>query len=419
MKKLIPLLVCASALFAAEPAQELIQLAKKPQSAAFKEKLLALTKPADRKDGRAWAGYLGDFVFAVDTPATPQFFFDEAPGAKPLRLKGTDTWIATASGATGRSHNYYWQVDGKPLLAAPLMLPNDVPAFGPLSYEKPGVPQGKLSEKMVHTSQIYPGMKSDYWVYVPAQYDPAKPAALMVWQDGAGLASRTSSSRLLNVIDNLTHEKKIPVAIQVMISPGMIGERRMRSIEYDSVDDTYARFLRDEILKDVEAKYNIRKDGYSRFISGSSSGAICSLTVAWFHNEHFTRVLSGVGSYTSIQWKPFQKEGGNIYPFLIRKSPRKNIRIWLSDGHNDLENDHGSWPLQNIAMANSFKRMEYDFHFDMGNAQHNGMHLNSQLPEALTWIWRGYDPARTSETYTMDPAEKSKPYWRVKALNRE
>jgi enterochelin esterase-like enzyme len=418
--KLLTLILSAAAVFAAEPAQELVQLAKKsPQSAAFRDKLMAETKADDRKAGRAWVGYLGDFVFAVDTASTPSFFFDETAGGKPVRLKGSDTWIVTGSGATGRSHNFYWQVDGKPLLAAPLLLPNDVPAFGPLSYEKPGVPQGTMSEKIVHTSKIYDGMQADYWVYVPAQYDSAKPAALMVWQDGAGYTQRPGRSRLLAVVDNLIHEKKMPVAIQVLISPGTIGERRMRSVEYDSVDDKYARYLRDEILKDVEAKYNIRKDGYSRFIAGESSGAICAFNVAWWHNEHFTRVLSRIGSYTSIQWDPWKKEGGNIYPFLIRKSDRKNIRVWMSDGHNDLENNHGSWPLQNIALANSLKMKEYDFHFVFGNAQHNTQHGNAELPEALTWLWRGYDPAKTSETYVMDPAEKTKPYFRVKTLNRE
>lgn len=418
--KLITFICSAALLLGAEPAQELVQLAKKsPQSASFKEKLMALTKPEDRKTGRAWVGYLGDFVFAVESASQPQFYWDEVHAGKPVKLKGSDIWIMTPSGKTGRSHNYYWIVNGKQMVNAPLMLPNDVPGYGPLSYEKEGVPKGTLSEKIVHTSQIYEGMKADYWVYVPAQYNAATPAALMVWQDGAGLTNRTAGARLLTVVDNLIHEKKMPVAIQVLISPGMIGERRMRSVQYDSVDDKYGRYLRDEILKEVEAKYNIRIDGYSRFISGSSSGAICAFNVAWWHNEHFTRVLSWVGSYTSIQWDPWKKEGGNIYPFLIRKTPKKNIRIWLTDGHNDLENNHGSWPLQNIAMANSLKMKEYDFHFFFGSAQHNGVQGASDLPEALTWIWRGYDPAKTTEMYTMDPAEKERPYFRVKDLNRE
>ena len=70
-------------------------------------------------------------------------------------------------------------------------------------------------------------------------------------------------------------------------------------------------------------------------------------------------------------------------------------------------------------MANSLKMKEYDFHFYFGSAQHNGIQGASDLPEALTWIWRGYDMAKTSEIYTMDAAETAKPYFRVKALNRE
>ena len=111
---------------------------------------------------------------------------------------------------------------------------SDVAAYGPDSYAHAGVPEGKLSEKMVHTSKIYEGMKSDYWIYVPAQYDPGKAAALMVWQDGQGRTQRDGATRAQIVFDNLSHQKRIPVMIHVFISPGLIGMRRMRSIEYDN-----------------------------------------------------------------------------------------------------------------------------------------------------------------------------------------
>ena len=57
-------------------------------------------------------------------------------------------------------------------------------------YARPGVPQGRISEKLVHTSKLYGGMQSNYWIYVPAQYNPAVPAALMVWQDGERYITR-------------------------------------------------------------------------------------------------------------------------------------------------------------------------------------------------------------------------------------
>ena len=197
------------------------------------------------------------------------------------------------------------------------------------------------------------------------------------------------------------------------------GKQRMRSIEYDTMDDRYARFLRDEIVPEVAKKYNLRTDSYSRAIAGNSSGGICAFNAAYRHPELFSRVLSRVGSFTSIQWKPGVIDGGNLYPFLIRKDTKKNIRVWLQDGYNDLENNHGSWPLQNIAMANSLKMMEYDFHLSWGNGAHSGNPGNSELPDEMMWLWRDYDPGRTEQTFTMDAAEKAKPMFRVRTLNRE
>jgi enterochelin esterase family protein len=329
------------------------------------------------------------------------------------QIKGPNLWLATGKLVTGTSHNFHYMIDGKKTGGS-----TDVAAYGPDSYEHPGVPQGKLSEKIVHTSKLYEGMQTDYWIYVPAQYDPKTPAALMVWHDGQGLIARDGGSRLQNVIDNLIHQKKIPVMINVFISPGKIGDRAMRSILYDTVSDKHARFLRDEILADVQAKYNIRKDGYSRGIAGNSSGGISSFNVAWWQPDQFSRVLSRIGSFTSIQWHPGELDGGNVYPNMIRKQPKRNIRVWLQDGAEDLENNHGSWPLQNIQMANSLKMREYDFHLSFGSGTHNGAHGNSETPEELTWLWRGYDPAKTEQSYEMDPAEKEKPFFRVKIYNR-
>jgi enterochelin esterase-like enzyme len=375
---------------------------------------LSQLPPGDVKKGTAVVSDGADFLFAIESSQTPTLFIDSEP-VGPMRRSGKDgVWTYSGKLKTGRSHAFYYMVDGK-LTGGK----TDIPAYGPDSYAQPGVPQGTLSEKMVHTSKIYEGMKSDYWIYVPAQYDPAKAAALMVWQDGQGLTQRDGATRAQIVFDNLTHQKKIPVMIHVFISPGLVGEKRMRSIEYDTVNDHYARFLRDEILPEVYARYNIRKDGYSRAIAGNSSGGICAFNAAWFQPDQFSRVLSRIGSFTSIQWQPGVIDGGNVYPFKIRKEPKRNIRVWLQDGTEDLENNHGSWPLQNIQMANSLKMEKYDFHLSLGNGTHNGAHGNSELPEELTWLWRDYDPSKTEQTYAIEPAEQAKPLFRVKIHNRE
>jgi enterochelin esterase-like enzyme len=381
---------------------------------AFREALLATLGEGPIQKGTAILGQGPDFVWAVEARQTPSLFVDGQPGPSMKHVAGGNLWYAAGRLRTGTSHNFHYLIDGQKFGGQ-----TDVAAYGPDSYEQAGVPHGTLSEKLVHTSKIYPGMESDYWIYVPAQYDPQKPAALMVWQDGQGLVQRDGGTRAQIVFDNLMHQKKIPVMIQVFISPGKVGPRAMRSIEYDTVNDTFARFLRDEILADVAGKYNLRKDGYSRGIAGNSSGGICAFNVAWHQPDQFSRVLSRIGSFTSIQWHPGEIDGGNVYPFKIRKEPKRNIRVWLQDGSEDLENNHGSWPLQNIQMANSLKMMGYDFHLSFGNGTHNGAHGNAELPEEMTWLWRDYDPSRTEQKFEMEPAEKAKPLFRVKVYTRE
>jgi enterochelin esterase-like enzyme len=188
------------------------------------------------------------------------------------------------------------------------------------------------------------------------------------------------------------------------------------------VSDRYARFLRDEILADVQAKYNIRKDAYSRAITGLSSGAICSFNAAWQIPDLFSRVISWIGSFTSIQWKedPAIPDGGQDYPEKILRESKRNLRVWLQDGTEDQENPrYGSWPLANLRMANALKLKEYDFHFSLGKGTHNTAHGAAEFPAEMIWLWRDYDPSKTTQTYEMDPSEISKPPFRISVTNRE
>ncbi len=182
--------------------------------------------------------------------------------------------------------------------------------------------------------------------------------------------------------------------------------------------DRYARFLRDELLAEVQSKYNIRKDAYSRAITGLSSGGICALNVAWWQPDQFSRVLSWIGSYGSIQWQPGVLDGGDIYPFKVRKEEKRNIRVWLQDGEMDVEGPHGSWPLQNIQLANSLKFREYDFHFSYGQGNHNSAHGSSELSRigrvALARLRSGQDRAGISD----GGLEKAKLFTRVRIANR-
>jgi enterochelin esterase-like enzyme len=416
MKRLwLSVVVCAWSLGAQpHPLEELVNAARM-NSPSLKE-LLAKRSPNLKMNGGVWV-WGQDFLFAADSDGAASVSIDGQPATSLPKLAGSTFAVRVVKMRTGVTHSYQFYVDGKPLGAR-----RDIAGYNPDSYPKPGVAKGALSEKHTITSKIYDGATADYWVYASPDVDPARPAPLMVWQDGQAIVNGDLSTlRLFTVTENLIAQKLLPPVVHVMISPAIdTNKRSLRSVQYDTVSNRFGRYLMDEVLAEVEKTYKLRSDGYSRAIAGESSGAICAFNVAWQFNDKFTRVHSAIGSYTSIQWRPGEhQDGGNIFPFLIRKEAKKNIRVWQSDGSEDIENQFGSWPAQAVQFANSLKMKGYDFHFRFGEAAHNGAQASLDLPESLAWLWRDYDPAKTEQVYEQDPAEKEKPLFRFKITNRD
>lgn len=267
--------------------------------------------------------------------------------------------------------------------------------LGPDSLARhPGVKAGKAEQLKWTDSKVFPGTERDWWIYVPAAYDGntpgSAPACLMVFQDGGGWVSETGSFRVPIVFDNLIAAGQMPVTIGVFINPGKLKTQKdpkakpgNRSFEYDTLSDQYSRFLLEEIIPEVQKKYKITSDPEGWAIAGSSSGGICAFTVAWERPDKFRKVLSHIGSFTNIR-------GGHNYEAMIRKTDKKPIRVFLQDGSNDLDNEHGNWPLANQTMAKSLAFKGYDYKFVFGEGTHNAKHGASILPDSLRWLWRDY-----------------------------
>jgi len=258
--------------------------------------------------------------------------------------------------------------------------------LGPDSQKKEGIPKGIVT-KNEWQSKLYNNFR-EYWVYVPAQYDSTKPTALMIFQDGHSYVNDSGDFHVPIVYDNLIYQKKLPVTICLFVNPGHntkdYPENRFRASnradEYDVLDDRYAIMLMDEIIPELKKKYNISNDPKMHGIGGLSSGAICAFAAAWEHPEYFHRVLSHIGSYTNIR-------GGNNYPSIIRKHKKKDIKIFMQDGSNDLNNEHGDWWLANLEMESALKFKGYEFKFEKGSGSHSGKHGGAILPESLIWLW--------------------------------
>ncbi|MDZ4850717.1 MAG: alpha/beta hydrolase-fold protein [Pirellulaceae bacterium] len=269
--------------------------------------------------------------------------------------------------------------------------PDDQYELGPDSMARAaGVPVGKVEQLTMSDSKIFPGTTRDWWIYVPAQYDGKTPACLMVFQDGQGMVSDTGAFRVPIVFDNLIHKKEMPVTIGVFINPGKLKSQNdpkakpgNRSFEYDTLSDQYTRFLLEEIIPIVNTKAKLTDDPEGWAICGNSSGGICAFTAAWERPDKFRKVVSHIGSFTNIR-------SGHNYEALIRKTEKKPIRVFLQDGSNDLDNEHGNWPLANQTMAKSLAFKGYDYQFVYGEGTHNPKHGASIFPNTLRWIWRDY-----------------------------
>ena len=274
-------------------------------------------------------------------------------------------------------------------LAAPARVPDDYP-LGPDSQPQEGVPKGRVEGPFVWKSQIIENTFRRYWIYVPAQYDAAKPAALMVFNDGHKYVDTAAEYRVPVVFDNLIHKREMPVTIALFVNPGHGSEEfpapwreSNRPNEYDVLTDQYARMLIEEMVPEVRRKYAITTDPEGHGIGGASSGGICAFTAAWERPDFFRKVISHIGSFVSIR-------GGHVYPTLVRHSAKRPMRVFLQGGSNDLDNHWGSWPLANQQMAASLKFRGYDYRFEYGDGAHTHKHGGALLPDALRWLWRDY-----------------------------
>ena len=244
--------------------------------AAGLEQALRDTFSADSlQKGTAAAGEMGDFVWAVAADKGPSLQINTEPPIP--AFKAGSLWVVQSRLLTGAAYKYTWIADGKPIGGA-----NNLPAFGSDSYAKPGVPQGKLTGPIEVPSKIYPGVKANIWYYVPAQWDGTTPLAVQVWGDGQQFTGpRPGQWRILETLDNLTAQKRIPLMVSIFVQAGTGPERNQRSIEYDTVSDAYLHRLLDEIFPVVAAHVKMRTDGYSRAIQGLSSGAIMAFNAAF------------------------------------------------------------------------------------------------------------------------------------------
>ena len=266
------------------------------------------------------------------------------------------------------------------------------PAFAPLQKSD----MGETINFTMESSKIYAGTSREITVYVPKEYTGKEPACLLVCLDGVLFNAIT-------VMQNLISSGEMPVTIGLFVQPGVIYarsgaqkrvQRYNRSNEFDRVDGTFARFLEEEVLPLVATlkcsggqPILISSNPNNRAITGASSGAICAFSAAWFRPDLFRRVYSSVGTFVAMR-------GGNQYPWIIRKTEPKPLRIYLQDGVNDAWNPlFGEGWEANQLMESALDFAGYEIFFKWDRGGHSIKHGTALFPDAMRWLWRGWPAA--------------------------
>ena len=290
-----------------------------------------------------------------------------------------------------------------------------------------GVPQGTVYDFTISStdSRMYPGIARDQGtfgtpdpanpakldvptsrpapytrrlaVYVPKQYVPGTVAPFIVGADGP-------DPLLFTALDNLIAQKRVPVMIAISIGNGSgDAQGSQRGLEYDTMSGRYAEFVETEVLPLVEKQYNVKltKDPAARATMGCSSGAAAALSMAWYRNDLYRRVLSYSGTYVNQQWPWNPETPGGAWGYhrtLIPNSPRKPIRIWMHVGDRDLYNPNvmrdemHDWVVANERMAKvlAAKGYKYQYVFARNSGHCDRMVKQHTLPTALEWLWKDY-----------------------------
>lgn len=304
-----------------------------------------------------------------------------------------------------------------------------------------GLPFGKQIKWVMKSSEskIYPGRNGAYersvWMYVPAAYQPGKKAPFMVVQDGYFALwfgnflphdpnptgpNLPGTANVPLIVENLVAQRKLPPLVVLFVdNGGGDAEGSQRGLEYDTVSGKYAEFIQTEVLpraiseakSQLELDLALTEDPRGRATLGGSSGGAVAFSMAWFHPDYFTRVISYSGTFVRQaspedpmyphgcwayhDYDPYQESMPN--GVIMKEATPKPIRVWLEVGEND--NGAGSGPgsyrdfrLANQRMAASLAAKGYHYHFDYakGAGHVDGNVVAQTLPDALAWAWRGY-----------------------------
>lgn len=322
-------------------------------------------------------------LFAIDAGPDAKRVVVAGDNLEPVSLQKVGSVFASVVPLKcGFGSILHYEVDGeaRPPFNYEVYKPN------PLSQPVGSSRLGELRDLGQLPSETYPGTTRKLYVYLPPNLDASSPYPVLFATD-----AQWDREWLANFLDRCASEGLIPPTVGVFTEAGQLtaGDGfKHRSQEYDPLTPTYTQFLLNEVEPVVAKLVKLSQEPSQRACFGVSSGGICAFTACWERPDKFGVAISAVGSFTDIAHGDDLKQGGHNYPFILRQTDPRPIRVFLQDGSHDLDNQFGNWFLSNQQMAAALKFKNYDYEFHSGQGFHSSDHMRSIFDKALVW-WNG------------------------------
>lgn len=315
------------------------------------------------------------------------------PSAQPFtQVQGSDLWYLTQEIPVRSRVEYKLEVqrgDVSRLIRDPLNSQLAHDPFGANSVclgaeyrvpdwvsPNPEARPGKL-EKVRVASTTLDGAQ-EVQIYLPARYRASRRYPLLIVHDGADYLH---FSVLKTVLDNLIHRLEVAPLIVALT------QSRQRLRDY-AAHGEHSRFLAEELVPALEARYPLQKGAASRGLMGASFGGVAALAAATHYPGRFGRLLLQSGSFAFTDIGP-SRRGPAFEPVVgfvngFRDAPtRVSERIFLSCGVYE------SLIYENRSLVPILQSTGMDVRYVESFDGHNWESWRDRLREGLSFLYPG------------------------------
>ena len=240
----------------------------------------------------------------------------------------------------------------------------------------PEARSGALEKLRVSSTAL--GGSQELEVYLPARFRATRRYPLLIVHDGPDYLH---FSALKTVLDNLIHRLEVAPMIVALT------RSRQRLRDYGALTD-HSRFLAEELVPTLEARYPLQKGAASRGVMGASFGGVAALAAAVHYPGQFGRLLLQSGSFAFTDIGPSQR-GPAFEPVVefvnrFRDAPaRVSERVFLSCGVYE------SLIYENRSLVPILQSTGMDVRYVESFDGHNWENWRDRLREGLSFLFPG------------------------------